>query len=100
MASLLKKDWSKIRIINRYWYVIDVEKGIRGGIVHAIHWYTKADNKYMKKNYYKNITSWYLMYLDASNLYGRGMSQKLPVNSFKWIKMYLNLMKTSSNKGQ
>ena len=40
------------------------------------------------------------MYLDASNLYGRGMSQKLPVNSFKWIKMYLNLMKTSSNKGQ
>ena len=26
------------------------------------------------------------MYLDANNLYGWGMSQKLPVNGFKWVK--------------
>ena len=26
------------------------------------------------------------MYLDASNLYGWAMSQKLPVNGFKWVK--------------
>ena len=26
------------------------------------------------------------MYLDANNLYGWGMSHKLPVNVFKWIK--------------
>ena len=26
------------------------------------------------------------MYLDANNLYGQAMSQKLPVGSFKWIK--------------
>ena len=25
-----------------------VEKGIRGGIFHAIHWNAKAKNKYMK----------------------------------------------------
>ena len=25
-----------------------VDKGIRGGICHAIHRYTKANNKYMK----------------------------------------------------
>ena len=25
------------------------------------------------------------MYSDAMNLYGRAMSQKLPVDSFKWI---------------
>ena len=59
-----------------------VEKGIRGGICHAIHRYAKANNKYTK-NYDKNITLSYLMYLDANNLYGWGMSQKLPVNSFK-----------------
>ena len=26
------------------------------------------------------------MYLDANNLYGWGMSQKLSVNGFKWVK--------------
>ena len=26
------------------------------------------------------------MYVDANNLYGWGMSQKLPVNGFKWVK--------------
>ena len=61
-----------------------VEKGVRGGICHAIHRYAKANDKYMK-NYDKNIILSYLMYLDANNLYGWGMSQKLLVNSFKCI---------------
>ena len=62
-----------------------VEKGIRGGIVHAIHSYAKASSKYMK-NYQKDIGSLYFMYLDVNNSYGWGMSQNLPVNGFKWIK--------------
>ena len=36
------------------------------------------------KNYDKSIESSYLIYLDANNLYGWAMSQKLPVNGFKW----------------
>ena len=37
------------------------------------------------KNYDKNIESSYIMYLDASNLYGWAMYQKLPVNCFEWV---------------
>ena len=60
-----------------------VEKGIRGGICQATHSYAKANNKYMT-NYDKNIESSYIEYLDANNLYGWAMSEKLLVKCFKW----------------
>ena len=62
-----------------------VEKGIMGGICQATHRYAKANNKYMN-NYDKKIDWSYIEYLDANNLYGWAMSQKLPVNGFKWVK--------------
>ena len=62
-----------------------VEKGNTGGICQAIHKYAKANNEYIK-NYDKDVISSYLMYLEANNLYGWAMSQKLPVNGFKWVK--------------
>ena len=76
--------------------ILMIEKGIRGGICQATYSYAKANNKYIK-NYNKNIESSYIEYLDANNLYGWGMSQKLLVKGFKWVKQkkYQNLMKTS-----
>ena len=61
-----------------------IEEGIRGGICHLIHRYAKANNKYMA-NYNENEESSYIQYLDANKLYGWAMSQKLPVNGFKWL---------------
>ena len=58
-----------------------IEKGIRGGICHAIHRHAKANNKNTKNN--ENTESSYLMYLDANNLYEWAMSKRLPVNCFK-----------------
>ena len=67
-----------------------VEKGIWGGIVHAIHRYAKANNKYLK-SYDKNIESSHLMYLDVKNLYGWEMSQKFSLNGFKWKRYVFKL---------
>ena len=64
------------------------EKGIRGGLCQAIHRYAKANNKYIN-NYGKDIESSYLMYLESKKLYGWAMSQRLPVNGFKWVKKLL-----------
>ena len=72
---------------------LTIEKEIRGGICHTIHRYATANNKYMK-NFDKDKESSHIVYLDANNPYGWAMSQKLPVNGFKWKKMLLNLMKT------
>ena len=62
-----------------------VEEGIRGGMCHVVHRYAKVNNKYMK-NYDEKKESSYTQYLDANNLYGWAMSQKLPVSGFKWKK--------------
>ena len=61
-----------------------IEKGIRGGITHAINRYAKANNTYMK-NYDKNNKSSHIQCFDANNLYGWVMSQKMPADGFKWI---------------
>ena len=47
--------------------------------------YVTANNRYTK-SYDKSIISSYLIYLDVNNFYGWAMSQKLPVNGFKWVK--------------
>ena len=38
------------------------------------------------KNYDEKEESSYIQYLDANNLYGWAMPQKLPVSGFKWKK--------------
>ena len=69
-----------------------IEEGIRGRICHAVHRYAKANNRYMK-DYGKSKKSSYMQYLDANNLYGAAMSQKLPMNGFKWVSDILGIDK-------
>ena len=91
--ACLKKTEVKLEFLTDVDMLLMVEKGIRGGIFHAIYRYAKANNKYMK-NYNKDKEEPFLQYLDDSNLYGWAMSQKLPVNGFKWKKKHQNLLKS------
>ena len=59
----LKKTGEKLELITGCDMLLMIEKGIRGGIYQAGHRYAKANN-----------------------LYGWAMSQKMPINRFKWVK--------------
>ena len=79
--ACLKKTKVELELLTDIDTLFMVEKGTKGGIFQEIHRYEKANNKYMK-NYAKNNESSYIEYVDANNLYGWAMSQKLPVNGF------------------
>ena len=83
MAGMLKKTNANLELLTDINILLMIEAGIRREMCQSVHRYAKANNKYMK-NHDKNIESSYLMYLDAKNLYGWAMSQKLAVNGFKW----------------
>ena len=85
--ACLKKKEVRLELLTDMDMLLMVKKGIRGGICHAIHRYAKANNNYME-NYGENEESSYLQYLDANNLYGRAMFQKLTVlNGKKYVKI-------------
>ena len=82
--ACLKKTNVKIELITDSDMLLMIEDGIRRGICHAIQRYAKANNKYMN-DYNKNKESSYIQYLDANNLYGMAMSEKLSIKGFKWM---------------
>ena len=82
--ACLKKTNVELELLTDYDMLLMVEEGIRGGICHAVQRYAHANNKYMN-DYDKKRKSSYIQYLDANNLYGKVMTEKLPVRGFKWI---------------
>lgn len=105
----LKYTQIELELITDYDMLQMFEKGIKGGFSGVLGpRYVKAYNK-QTKNYFEGgrildsrerdeclktlknggnlndlFKEKYLLYLDANNLYGWAMSQKLPVNDFRW----------------
>ena len=90
--ACLKKTNVKLELLTDVDMLLMIEKGIRGGICHAIYRYAKANNKYMK-SYNKDKEESFLQYLVENNLYGWAMSPKLPVSGFKWKRNILKFNK-------
>ena len=82
--ACLKKTGVELELLTDYDMLLMIEEGIRGGICHAVHRYAKANNECMK-DYDESKESSYIQYLDANNLYGAAMSEKSPINRFKWV---------------
>ena len=82
--ACLKETKQKLQLLKDYDILMMFEQGIRGGISHISKRYATANNKYMK-DFDETKPSSFIQYLDANNLYGWAMSQKLPIKGFKWI---------------
>ena len=82
--ALQKKTEIELDLLSDINMILFVEAGIRGGVSMISNRYGKANNKYME-NYNPDEESEFITYLDANNLYGWGMSQKLPYKNFRWI---------------
>ena len=79
----------KLELLNDYTMLQMIEHGMRGGVSSV------CGDRYVDvegKNYVTNanidkddlLQEW-LLYLDANNLYGHSMSQKLPTGYFHWL---------------
>ena len=82
--AMLKMTGVKLELLSNVNMLLMIENGIRGGVSMVSNRYGKANNKYMK-DFNKNEPSKFLTYLDTNNLYGVGMSEKLPVGGFEWM---------------
>ena len=80
----LKKTEQELELLTDMNMLLLFEKGIRRGIIEAIHKYTTSNNRY-RSNYDKNKQTNFLIYLDGNSFYG-----------FAMIKHFLtgNLVKT------
>lgn len=70
---MLKYSKVNLELITDYEMYLFFEKEIRGGISQCSNRYAKADENTQ------------LIYIDANNLYGWALSQKLPQKDFKWL---------------
>lgn len=61
-----------------------IEKGRRGGISIITCRYAKANNKHLSEHDPEQPI-FYIIYIDANNLYGHAMIQCLPTGGFKWL---------------
>ena len=62
-----------------------VENGLRGGMCQVSMRKAEANNPYMGEQYDENKEISYINYIDANNLYGLAMCQKLPYKGIKFI---------------
>lgn len=83
--AMLLKTKVKLELITDVDMYMFIEQGIRGGITSVVKKHAVSNNRYYKETHNLNLPSKYVVYIDANNLYGYGMSQRLPRAKFQWV---------------
>ena len=83
--SMFKMQDLKLELISDPEMYQIIQPNIRGGIYHASGRYARSNNIYMGALYRPDEHESFIMYIDATNLYGWAMSQKLPFSDFEWL---------------
>ena len=95
MLKMTKIELELISDSDIYLFLMDT---IRGGMTVCNKKFVKADNIYTRKKDENSDINKYLMYLDASNLYGLSMSKPLPCKNFKWSNVIPSEISLNENK--
>ena len=82
--AMLRVTGIKLELLTDSDMLMMVENGTRGGVSMISNRYSEANNKYMD-SYDSEKPSKYIQYLDANNLYGWAMSEKMPYKDFRWV---------------
>jgi len=82
--SALKTTSIELELLTDLDMVHFLKHGIRGGVSQCSVRKAETNNKFVPLYDARKPTS-YIMYLDATNLYGAAMSQYLPTGNFKWL---------------
>lgn len=99
-SAFLKYTEVEIQLLSDIDMIHFISNSIRGGICQASIRSATANNPFL--HYFNpNEPSSYIMYLDATNLYGATISEFLPISNFKWSSddeiNQINLMDVADN---
>jgi hypothetical protein len=81
-AALKQKKDGVSLLLDKETYKL-IQDSLRGGFSTSVHRQVGGNNPYMK-NFDPSKPVTYCVYIDANNLYGWAMCQKLPSSNFRW----------------
>ena len=81
--AMLKYTKVKLGLLTDIDMVLMVKKGVHGGLTQVVKKHAVANHKYLT-SYDASKNSVFLQYLDANNLYGYSMGQKLTLDGYEW----------------